>query len=164
MESYVAMDAVSPPVALEMGVGLLCQLFQMWDQVSAGIVNLIEWLLGDEQLETSCEESPELDEEFLFEKGDLNLWAEPMLWARMLHRHLSALSGVPPSPAISPAELERLSAVANSNALAAQYAKKAVPTLPQFSATIEYAKIALLQERTSLTQNVLDTLRQALLR
>ncbi|XP_051504268.1 thyroid adenoma-associated protein homolog isoform X2 [Myxocyprinus asiaticus] len=156
----VTLGAVSPPVALEMGVGVLCQLFQMWDQVSAGIVNLIEWLLGDEQLETSSEESPELDEEFLFEKGDLNLWAEPMVWARMLHGHLSALLSVPLSPGVSPAELDRLAAIANHNALAVQQAMKALPTLPQFSATIEYAKIVLLQERTSLAQNLQKTLRQ----
>lgn len=54
------MGAVSPPVALEMGVGLLCQLFQMWDHVADGVVNLIEWLLGDEQLDTNCAESPDL--------------------------------------------------------------------------------------------------------
>lgn len=54
------MGAVSPPVALEMGVGLLCQLFQMWDHVAAGVENLIEWFLGDEQLDSNCEESPDL--------------------------------------------------------------------------------------------------------
>lgn len=56
----VSTGAVSPPVALEMGVGLLCQLFQMWGQVAAGMVNLIQWLLGDEQSDTRCEESLDL--------------------------------------------------------------------------------------------------------
>lgn len=56
----VATGAVCPPVALETGVALLCQLFQMWDQVAAGIVNLTEWQLGDEKLDTSCVESPDL--------------------------------------------------------------------------------------------------------
>lgn len=41
-------------------MALLCQLFKMWGQVAAGIVNLTEWLLGDEQLDTSCVESPDL--------------------------------------------------------------------------------------------------------
>ncbi|XP_016392695.1 thyroid adenoma-associated protein homolog isoform X1 [Sinocyclocheilus rhinocerous] len=157
----VSTGAVSPPVALEMGVGLLCQLFQMWDQVAAGMVNLIQWLLGDEQSDTRCEESLDLDEEFLFEKGDLNLWAEPLLWARMLHRHLSALVSVTHSPDVSAAELDRLSAIAKSNALAAQHSTKALPALPQFSATIEYAKISLRKERTSLALNLLDTLRSS---
>uniref|UniRef100_A0A8C1RK80 tRNA (32-2'-O)-methyltransferase regulator THADA n=1 Tax=Cyprinus carpio TaxID=7962 RepID=A0A8C1RK80_CYPCA len=155
----VSTGAVSPPVALEMGVGLLCQLFQMWGQVAAGMVNLIQWLLGDEQSDTRCEESLDLDEEFLFEKGDLNLWAEPLSWARMLHRHLSALISVTHSPDVSTTELDRLSAIAKSNALAAQRSMKGLPALPQFSATIEYAKISLLKERTSLALNLLDTLR-----
>ncbi|XP_016355992.1 thyroid adenoma-associated protein homolog [Sinocyclocheilus anshuiensis] len=157
----VSTGAVSPPVALEMGVGLLCQLFQMWGQLAAGMVNLIQWLLGDEQSDTRCEESLDLDEEFLFEKGDLNLWAEPLLWARMLHRHLSALVSVTHSPDVSAAELDRLSAIAKSNALAAQRSMKALPALPQFSATIEYAKISLRKERASLALNLLDTLRSS---
>uniref|UniRef100_A0A8C1RKA1 tRNA (32-2'-O)-methyltransferase regulator THADA n=1 Tax=Cyprinus carpio TaxID=7962 RepID=A0A8C1RKA1_CYPCA len=99
------------------------------------------------------------DEEFLFEKGDLNLWAEPLSWARMLHRHLSALISVTHSPDVSTTELDRLSAIAKSNALAAQRSMKGLPALPQFSATIEYAKISLLKERTSLALNLLDTLR-----
>ncbi|XP_057197470.1 thyroid adenoma-associated protein isoform X2 [Triplophysa rosa] len=157
----VATGAVCPPVALETGVALLCQLFQMWEQVAAGIVNLTEWLLGDEQLDTSCVELPDLDEEFLFEKGDLNLWAEPMLWARMLHGHLCDLLSVPHTPGVSPEDPDRLSAVAKSNALTAEQAMKTLPAFPQFSATIEYGKIMLLKERSSLAQSVLDTLRQA---
>lgn len=159
--TVVATGAVCPPVALETGVALLYQLFQMWDQVAAGIVNLTEWLLGDEKLDTSCESPTDLDEEFLFEKGDLNLWVEPMLWARMLHGHLCALLSVPHSPGVSPADLDRFSAIAKSNDLTAEQALKNLPALPQFSATIEYGKIMLLKERTSLTQSVLDTLRQA---
>ncbi|XP_073690332.1 tRNA (32-2'-O)-methyltransferase regulator THADA-like [Garra rufa] len=153
------MGAVSPPVALEMGLGLLCQLFQMWGQVAAGMVNLMEWLLGDEQSDTGCKKSLDLDEEFLFEKGDLNLWAEPLLWARMLHGHLSVLISAKHSPGVSAADLDRLSAVAKSNGLVAERSLKALPALPQFSSTIEYAKISLLKERTSLAQNLLDTLR-----
>ncbi len=41
-------------------MGLLCQMFQMWAQVAAGMVNLIQWLLGDEQLDTRRIESLDL--------------------------------------------------------------------------------------------------------
>lgn len=76
----------------------------------------------------------------------------------MLHGHLSALLRVAYVPGVSATELDRLSAIANSNFLTAQRSMKALPALPQFSATIEYAKITLLNERTSLAQNLLDTL------
>ncbi|MCI4376608.1 hypothetical protein PGIGA_G00190450 [Pangasianodon gigas] len=156
----VAQGAVSPPVALRMGVGILCQLLQVWDQVAVGMATLTEWLLGDNQTELGNEKTLDLVKEFLFEKGDLNLWAEPLQWARLLHRHLCALSTVPGSPTLCPAELERLSAIAGANADSARRAMSSLPALPQFSATIEHAKLTLLNERATLTQNVLATIRR----
>ncbi|XP_060781574.1 thyroid adenoma-associated protein isoform X2 [Neoarius graeffei] len=156
----VAQGAVSPPVALQMGVGILCQLFQVWDQVATGMMTLTEWLLGDDQAELGNEKTLDLDEEFLFEKGDLNLWAEPLQWARLLHRHLCALSTLPGSLSLCPEELDRLSAIADANADSARRAMSSLPALPQFSASIEHAKLTLLNERATLTQDVLATIRR----
>ncbi|XP_066534782.1 thyroid adenoma-associated protein isoform X2 [Hoplias malabaricus] len=147
---------VSPSVALEMGVGLLCQLLQVWGQVAVGIVTLTEWLLGDDQVELGSEETPDLDKEFLFEKGDLNLWVEPLQWARLLHTHLCALSTVTSLPACS-TELDRISALAEARARSAGRALTALPEQPQFSATIEHAKLTVLKERATLAQKVLAT-------
>lgn len=99
------------------------------------------------------------DEEFLFEKGELNLWAEPLQWARLLHRHLCALFTASDSPTLCPAELDRLSALACAYADSAQQAMNSLPVLPQFSATVEHAKLTLLNERATLAQNVLATIR-----
>lgn len=100
------------------------------------------------------------DEEFLFEKGDLNLWAEPLQWARLLHRHLCALSTVPGSPTLGLAELDRCAALASVNADSARRAMSSLPTLPQFSATVEHAKLTVLNERATLAKNVLETIRR----
>ncbi|XP_072533812.1 thyroid adenoma-associated protein [Salminus brasiliensis] len=156
----VATGPVSSPVALEMGVKLLCQLFQVWGQVAVGVIALTEWLLGDGLAELGSVDTPDLDEEFLFEKGDLNLWIEPLQWARLLHAHLCALSTAPSSPAAHLTELDRLSFIANANAQSAREALAALPALPQFSATIEHAKLTVLMERATLAQNVLTTLRR----
>ncbi|XP_027005873.2 thyroid adenoma-associated protein isoform X1 [Tachysurus fulvidraco] len=156
----VAQGAVSPPVALQMGVEILCQLFQVWDQVAVGIMTLTEWMLGDNQSELGNEKTFDLDEEFLFEKREMNLWAEPLQWATLLHRHLCALLTVPSSLSLCPAELDRFSTIAGANADSARRALSSLPALPQFSATIEYAKMTLLNERATLTQNVLATIRQ----
>ncbi|XP_053357978.1 thyroid adenoma-associated protein [Clarias gariepinus] len=155
----LAQGAISPPVALQMGVGILCQLFQVWDQVAIGMITLIEWLLGDNQEELGIGKTLDLDEEFLFEKGELNLWAEPLQWARLLHRHLCALFTASDSPTLCPAELDRLSALACAYADSAQQAMNSLPVLPQFSATVEHAKLTLLNERATLAQNVLATIR-----
>ena len=49
-----------PPVALRLGVALLCQLFQVWDQVSVGVTTLTEWLLGDSSLDVSAEDDTDV--------------------------------------------------------------------------------------------------------
>lgn len=102
----------------------------------------------------------EQDEEFLFEKGDLNLWAEPLQWARLLHRNLCTLSTVPGSPTLCPAELDHFAVIAGTNADSAQQAMSSLPALPQLSATMEHAKLTLMKERATLAQNVLATIRR----
>lgn len=102
------------------------------------------------------------EEDFLFEKGDLNLWAEPVQWARLLHRHLGVLFKAPGLTALNQnqAELLRLSAQAEALSLATQQALEGLPALPQFSCTIEHARLALQQERATLALAILGSLRQ----
>ncbi|XP_054654296.1 thyroid adenoma-associated protein isoform X2 [Dunckerocampus dactyliophorus] len=45
----VAGVSVCPPVALDIGVGLLCRLMEVWNQVPAGVVAVTDWLLGEEE-------------------------------------------------------------------------------------------------------------------
>ncbi|CAB1343477.1 unnamed protein product [Coregonus sp. 'balchen'] len=161
----VACVSVCPPVALDMGVGLLCQLFQLWRQVPTGILTLTEWLLGDvkgdQEQETATVEAAGLDEEeLLFEKGDLNLWAEPVQWARLLHRHLGVLFKAPGLKALNQKQAELLRLSAEALSLATQQALDGLPALPQFSCSIEHTRLALQQERATLALDILGTLRQ----
>ncbi|XP_036403279.1 thyroid adenoma-associated protein [Megalops cyprinoides] len=150
--------AVCPPVALELGVGLLCRLLQVWGQVPAGVLILTEWLLGEAEPETGSEETPSLDEEeFLFEKGQLNLWAEPLRWVRLLHRHLSILLRAPGVAGVGRAELDRLRALAEGRERASQHMLSALPPLPQFSCTADHARLAVLRERATLALEVLGS-------
>ncbi|XP_076852074.1 tRNA (32-2'-O)-methyltransferase regulator THADA-like, partial [Brachyhypopomus gauderio] len=152
----VAPGPVAPPVALEMGVWLLCQLIQVWDQVAIGMVTLTKWLLGSEmEEEPGREATPVLDLEFLFEKGDLNLWAEPLQWARLLHRHLLGLSVAAGSPAPHPAEVKRLSSAVEGHARSVEQAMTSLPALAQFTATTEHVRLAVLHERLTLAQSAL---------
>ncbi|XP_062319840.1 thyroid adenoma-associated protein isoform X2 [Osmerus eperlanus] len=155
LSSDEACASVSPPVALDLGVGLLCQLFQVWGQVPAGILTLADWLLGEAEGQTdSAEPSGPDEEEFLFEKGDLNLWGEPVQWVRLLHKHLEALSWGQDLGQFQ-AELLRLEARAETQTLASQQALGALPAFPQFSSTIEHARLALKEQRASLALDVL---------
>lgn len=100
------------------------------------------------------------DEEFLFEKGDLNLWAEPLQWARLLHQHLSVLAqtAVPGAASIPTVEMHRLEERAQAQARASEQALGALPALPQFSAALEHARLAVQRERAALALGVLKTL------
>lgn len=53
-------EAVCPPVALELGLRLLCRLFQEWGQVPAGVLILTDWLLGEGEPEVSPVKTPGL--------------------------------------------------------------------------------------------------------
>ncbi|KAG5266714.1 hypothetical protein AALO_G00235290 [Alosa alosa] len=160
VHSDVAAGALCPPVALQLGVALLCQLFQVWDQVAVGVTTLTEWLLGDCMPDMRAEENTDVDEEFLFEKGDLNLWAEPLQWARLLHTHLAALASAAGPAGVPPAERRRLSELAQAQAQASEQALVALPTLPQFSAALEHARLSVQRERAGLALGILGMLQE----
>lgn len=106
------------------------------------------------------------EEDFLFEKGDLNLWAEPLQWVRLLHGRLSSLVETlsQDSGGVGP-ELEQqigtLTCQAEAKVLSSQEALDSLPELPQFSCTMEHSRLLLRLQRASLTLDVLRRLRQA---
>ncbi|KAI3362945.1 hypothetical protein L3Q82_011619 [Scortum barcoo] len=169
ISSDVAGVSVCPPVALDSGVGLLCQLFELWGQVPAGVLALTEWLLGEGEGENEApaDEASGLDEEdFLFEKGDLNLWAEPIQWVKLLHRHLGSLVLTleqTQTPGVSQPDqvhqINTLSTQAQTKAVSSKQALDSLPTLPQFSCTMEHAQLELRHQRATLALDVLQRLR-----
>ncbi|XP_061646816.1 thyroid adenoma-associated protein isoform X1 [Phyllopteryx taeniolatus] len=166
----VAGMTVCPPVALDVGVRLLCHLFELWKQVPAGILALTEWLLGEgeDNKEGDSDDASSLDEEdFLFEKGNLNLWAEPVQWVKLLHKHLiSHILIYKQTRDLGRAELEQAQAQidtltfnARAKLLRSKQALDSLPVLPQFSCPMEHTQLVLQQQRATLALDVLDMLR-----
>uniref|UniRef100_A0A3Q3LPG0 tRNA (32-2'-O)-methyltransferase regulator THADA n=1 Tax=Mastacembelus armatus TaxID=205130 RepID=A0A3Q3LPG0_9TELE len=165
LSTEVERVSVCPPVALDSGVGLLCQLLELWGQVPTGVLTLTEWLLGEEncsnELATNMNEN-----DFLFEKGDLNLWAEPVQWLRLLHRHLCSLilkfkQAQPPRPP-QPDQVHHIDTLlsqARDRSLRSQQALDSLPALPQFSCTMEHARLTLVNQRATLALDVLERLK-----
>uniref|UniRef100_A0A096M256 THADA armadillo repeat containing n=1 Tax=Poecilia formosa TaxID=48698 RepID=A0A096M256_POEFO len=144
---YVAGVFLCPPAALDLGVGLLCEMFDLWGQLGAGLLALTQWLMGEEDDgdEDEAEEASCLDEEdFLFEKGELNLWAEPLQWVQLLHRHLrSLLARLGQNQAVNPDQVGRIQTQARAKLLASQQALDRLPALPQFCCSVALARLTL---------------------
>lgn len=98
------------------------------------------------------------EEDFLFEKGNLNLWAEPLQWAKMLHGHLCDLIGGSNPESCRADLVQALSQRARVQELISQQALDNLPGLPQFSCTMEHSRLTLLQQRASLALDVLHRL------
>lgn len=85
----------------------------------------------------------------------------------MLHRHLCDLIGgsapatrrVPELDPVQPDPVQALCSRARAQALSSQRALDALPALPQFSCTMEHARLTLRQQRAALALDVLERLR-----
>lgn len=106
------------------------------------------------------------EEDFLFEKGDLNLWAEPAQWVQLLHGNLISL--IPTfkqtrNPLTSePEHTHQISALvqqAQARSLHSRQALDSLPDLPQFSCGAEHARLTLRHQRAALALDVLERLR-----
>lgn len=171
LSSDLSSQSVCPPVALDTAVGLLCGLFETWDQVSRGVLALTEWLLGHEEVHQEHTEAGEAssldDEDFLFEKGDLNLWAEPVQWVKLLHRHLRSLTQTlvqsrDSGSVAGPDLVLRVTSLSNQAQVQSQSALKALdslPPLPQFICPMEHARLTLKHHRAQHALEVLHMLR-----
>lgn len=165
LSTDMAGTSVCPPAALDSGMELLCRLLELWGEVGAGILVLTQWLLGEEDgdEDQAADEAPSLDEEdFLFEKGDLNLWAEPLQWVKLLHRHLCSLilKFTPNQEAetVASEKAHRMRSQAQAQALGSQQALDGLPALPPFCCPMEHARLTLRHCRATLALDVLDRL------
>ncbi|XP_061601680.1 thyroid adenoma-associated protein isoform X2 [Cololabis saira] len=156
---------VCPAAALDLAVELLCRLFELWGRVGAGVLALTQWLLGDDDDEDeAADEDFGLDEEdFLFEKRDLNLWAEPLQWLTLLHRHLVSLIQKNPGPADQDqdqdqVQVRQLLLRAQAKAQSSQQALDRLPALPQFCCGAEHARLTLRRRRARLVVDLLERL------
>lgn len=111
------------------------------------------------KLSSVCK-TTQAEEDFLFEKGNLNLWAEPLQWVKTLHGHLCDLIGGSglASGSCEADPVRALTRRARAQELSSQQALDHLPALPEFSCTTEHARLTLQQHRASLALDVLQRL------
>ncbi|XP_061481363.1 tRNA (32-2'-O)-methyltransferase regulator THADA isoform X2 [Rhineura floridana] len=144
---------VNATMALDLTFFILCELLQQWEQTSAGVSILLEWLLGKEDLETTTS----VENDYLFDKGQANFWAEKLTKVRQLSKHLLLI----PVTHINPRDQEKLHQLAT---LASDQAKlvtqllKEMPPTPEFSQSVEFTELIIQNERISACLNILGLL------
>ncbi|XP_069464566.1 tRNA (32-2'-O)-methyltransferase regulator THADA isoform X2 [Ambystoma mexicanum] len=147
---------VNPPMALDLAFGILCDLLEQWNQVSAGSLILMEWLLGEEDLKRELEDAKLVEDEYLFDKGEANLWAEKLTFVRLISKHLRLL--LARSSGLCHQEVSGLLKKANGQAQLVTQLVNNLPPSPQFSKTAEFTRLLIQKERISECTKILDAL------
>ncbi|XP_009076195.1 PREDICTED: thyroid adenoma-associated protein homolog, partial [Acanthisitta chloris] len=154
-----ALRIVNAPMALDLAFGILCEQLQRWGEIRAGVLILLEWLLGDSDLKRDSETSALEEDDYLFDKGEVNFWAEKLTHVRQLSKHLFQLISMTHLTLPDHGELNRLSRIALDQAQLVECLLGALPLAPEFSKTPEFVRLAIQNERISICLKILNLLK-----
>uniref|UniRef100_A0A8C3KVV4 tRNA (32-2'-O)-methyltransferase regulator THADA n=1 Tax=Calidris pygmaea TaxID=425635 RepID=A0A8C3KVV4_9CHAR len=150
---------VNAPMALDLALGILCERLQRWGETRAGVPILLEWLLGDGNLKADSETSTPEEDDYLFDKGEVNFWAEKLTHVRQLSKHLLLLISMTHLTLPDHGELNGLSRTALDQAELVGHLLRALPPIPEFSKTGEFTRLAIQNERISVCLKILNLLK-----
>ncbi|NWQ77060.1 THADA protein, partial [Columbina picui] len=154
-----ALRIVNAPMALDLALGTVCELLQRWGQSHAGVPILLGWLLGDSDPKTDPEASAPEEDDYLFDKGEVNFWAETLTHVRQLSKHLLLLISTTHLTLPDQGELNRLSRIALDQAQLVGHLLRALPPTPEFTKTAEFTRLSIQNERISVCLKMLDLLK-----
>uniref|UniRef100_A0A8C3KQ55 tRNA (32-2'-O)-methyltransferase regulator THADA n=1 Tax=Calidris pygmaea TaxID=425635 RepID=A0A8C3KQ55_9CHAR len=160
-----ALRIVNAPMALDLALGILCERLQRWGETRAGVPILLEWLLGDGNLKADSETSTPFhrgrqeEDDYLFDKGEVNFWAEKLTHVRQLSKHLLLLISMTHLTLPDHGELNGLSRTALDQAELVGHLLRALPPIPEFSKTGEFTRLAIQNERISVCLKILNLLK-----
>lgn len=99
------------------------------------------------------------EDDSLFDKGEVNFWAEKLTHVRQLSKHLLHLISVTHLTLPDHGELNRLSSIALDQAQLTEHLLGALPLAPEFSRTPEFTRLAIQKERISVCLKILNLLK-----
>ncbi|XP_036118524.1 thyroid adenoma-associated protein [Molossus molossus] len=140
---------VDASIALDMALAVLCDLLQQWDQLASGLPVLLGWLLGEgDDLMVCVECEHQVEEDYLFEKAEVNFWAETLIFVKHLYKNLYCLLSKSSCCPLSPESLRHLQRTASEQCHLLSQLFKELPPAAEFLKTGEFTRLRVQEERT----------------
>ncbi|XP_031211387.1 thyroid adenoma-associated protein [Mastomys coucha] len=140
---------VDASIALTLALAVLCDLLQQWDQLAPGLPILLGWLLEEgDDLEGLVQSPHQGEEEHIFEKSEVNFWAETLTFVKSLCRqlfHLLCQSGCRTPHSQRLCHVQRMAS--EQRHLISQLFRE-LPLSAEFLKTVEYTRLRIQEERT----------------
>ncbi|XP_010966015.2 tRNA (32-2'-O)-methyltransferase regulator THADA isoform X1 [Camelus bactrianus] len=150
---------VDASIALDLALAVLCDLLQQWDQLGPGLPVLLGWLLGEgDDLMVCVESAHQVEEDYLFEKTEVNFWAETLIFVKYLYKHLSHLLSKSSWCPLSPERLRHLQRTAAEQCHLLSQLFRELPPAAEFLKTAEFTRLCIQEERTSACLRLLALL------
>ncbi|XP_066234487.1 tRNA (32-2'-O)-methyltransferase regulator THADA isoform X1 [Saccopteryx leptura] len=140
---------VDASIALDLALAVLCDLLQQWDQLAPGLPVLLGWLLGEgDDFMVYVESEHQVEEDYLFEKAEVNFWAETLIFVKYLYKNLDSLFSKSNWHLLSPERLCHLQMTASEQCHLLTQLFKELPPTAEFSKTVEFTRLRIQEERT----------------
>ncbi|XP_045627576.1 thyroid adenoma-associated protein [Ursus americanus] len=149
---------VDASIALTLALAVLCDLLQQWDQLAPGLPVLLGWLLGEGDDFVARVESTHQVEDYLFEKTEVNFWAETLIFVKYLSEHLFRLLSKSSCHPLSPESLHHLRRTASEQGHLLSQLFRELPPAAEFLKTVEFTRLRIQEERTSACLRLLALL------
>nr|XP_008535118.1 PREDICTED: thyroid adenoma-associated protein-like [Equus przewalskii] len=136
-------------ITLDLALAVLCDLLQQWDQLATGLPVLLGWLLGEgDDLVVCAESAHQVEDDYLFEKAEVNFWAETLIFVRYLYKHLFLLLSKSSWCPLSPETLRHLQRTASERCHLLSQLFRELPPTAEFLKTVEFTRLRVQEERT----------------
>uniref|UniRef100_A0A8C0LNL0 tRNA (32-2'-O)-methyltransferase regulator THADA n=1 Tax=Canis lupus dingo TaxID=286419 RepID=A0A8C0LNL0_CANLU len=140
---------VDASIALTLALAVLCDLLQQWDQLALGLPVLLGWLLGEDDDFPDVGFDPRSPgSHYLFEKAEINFWAETLIFVKYLHEHLLRLLSTSSRRPLSPESLRHLRRTASEQGHLLSQLFRELPPAAEFLKTVEFTRLRIQEERT----------------
>ncbi|GAB1301371.1 Thyroid adenoma-associated protein homolog [Apodemus speciosus] len=149
---------VDASIALTLALAVVCDLLRQWDQLGPGLPILLGWLLEGDDLEGLVQSPHQGEEEHIFEKSEVNFWAETLTFVKYLCQqlfHLLCQSGWQSPHSQKLCHLKRIAS--EQRHLVSQLFRE-LPLSAEFLKSVEYTRLRIQEARTSLVLRLLTCL------